>query len=290
MEFSLRSFLTISYWRYALLTTDSFKSALAFLGGVWGLIELFDYFKVIEREHYTKFSLGILFILTLIFVIVTRRPLYKIKFKVPGQDTTIHVRIGDMFKIEGQKIISTNTTFDTDIANGIIAVDSVQGQFTTKFFPQSIQALDNELDNTLQNIPSTAFPKPGKTRKYPIGTTVRINQGNEKFYLVAMADMNAQNTASTTMNKLSKSLDELWDFMVAHGEMEDIVLPLIGSKRGRLKIKRKALIVRLIHSFIEAYSQQPFCKDLIIVIHPTDMDQYDLNLFEIRDLMVKAFS
>lgn len=290
MEFSFRSFFTISYWRYALCTADSIKTALAFLGGVWGLIEIFDYFNLIERSDYPKYTIGVLLFSTFIFVIVTRRPLYKIKFKVPGQDTTVHVKIGDMFKIDGQKVISTNTTFDTDIANGIIAADSVQGQFTNKYFPQSVQTLDNELSNALQNIPFTVFQKPGKTQKYPMGTTVRVNQGSERFYLVAMADMNVHNTSSTTMNKLTKALDELWEFMVTDGEMEDVVLPLMGSKRGRLKIKRKALIIRLTHSFIEAYSQHPFCKDLIIVIHPSDMDQYDLNLFEIRDLMVKTFA
>lgn len=291
MQHSFKSFLTISYWKYALLTGDSVKTFLAFLGGCWGLIEVLDYFGMVDRRTFPAYFLYLLLAGAIIFVIVTRRPLYKIKFKVPGKDTTIHVKIGDLFKFEGQKIISTNTTFDTDIANGIIASNSVQGQFTNLYFPQNITGLDQEIDSKLLGVAFTEFNKErGKIKKYSIGTTVRINQANEKFYLVAMADMNAQNTASTTMAKLTKALDELWAFMTANGEMEDVVLPLVGTGRGRLKINRKALIVRLSHSFIEAYAEQPFCKDLIIVIHPSDMDQYDLNLFEIKDLLVKTFS
>lgn len=291
MENSFKSFLTKSYWKYALFKADSIKTGLAFIGACWGIIEMLDYFGGITRKFFPNYSIYLLLFATLVFVVVTRRPLYKIRFKVPGKDTTIHVIVGDLFKIDGQKVISTNTTFDTDIANGIISDKSIQGQFTNLYFPQNIQELDLEITTKLQEKVYTEFRKEkGKTKKYPIGTTVRINQGHEKFYLVAMADMNEQNTASTTITKLAKALDELWDFMASNGEMENVVLPLVGTGRGRLKINRKALIVRLAHSFIEAYSEAPFCKDLIIVIHPSDMDQYDLNLFQIKDLLDKTFS
>jgi hypothetical protein len=286
MNYFWQSIKTRSYWKYALLSTDAVKTFFAVLGAVWLLFEMMDFFKLFDPEKLPVYSFFILIFVSLVLVICTRRPISRIRYKVSGKDLQIEVRIGNLFDYKGQKVISTNTTFDTDIANGVIAAGSLQGQFTNTFYPQQIQALDQILDNALVNIASTHYPKiSGKDKKYPMGTTVRINIGTEIFYLLAMSDLNFNNTAQTTLDNVLLSTNELWQFIIAKGENEPIVLPLIGTGRGRISTNRKNLIAQISQSFIKASEQNIFSNKLIVVIHPTDVENFDINLFEVKDLL-----
>lgn len=281
-----QSIRTRSYWKYALLSSDGIKTFFAVLGAVWLLFEMMDFFKVFNSATLPSYSLILLMLGSVVIVICTRRPISRITYKHSSQDLQIEVRIGDLFAIKGQKVISTNTTFDTDIAGGVIAANSLQGQFTNKYYPQQIQALDQKLDQGLANIPFTAYQKvSGKDQKYPMGTTVRIDIASEIFYLLAMSDLNYNNTAQTTLENVLTSTEELWNFIIAKGENEPIVLPLIGTGRGRITTNRKRLIARIAQSFTKASEQHIFCSKLIIVIHPNDAENFNINLFEVKDLL-----
>lgn len=286
MTYFWQSIRTRSYWKYALLSTDGIKTFFAVLGAVWLLFEMMDFFKVFNSATLPSYSFVVLILGSILIVICTRRPISKITYKHSSQDLQIEVRIGDLFSIKGQKVISTNTTFDTDIAGGVIAANSLQGQFTNKYYPQQIQALDQKLDQGLSNIPFTAYQKvSGKDKKYPMGTTVRIDIASEVFYLLAMADLNYNNTAQTTLENVLTSTEELWNFIIAKGENEPIILPLIGTGRGRITTNRKRLIARIAQSFTKASEQHIFSSKLIIVIHPNDAENFNINLFEVKDLL-----
>src|SRR5579863_1423845 len=121
MNYHLRSFKTKSYWIYAIWSTDSLKTFVAVVAGIWTFVDILDTFKILDKKALSLYWLLPLILIGVLAVIFTRRPVKKIKYKYPGQDLTIEVCIGDLFSIAGQKVISTNTTFDTDIANGIIS-------------------------------------------------------------------------------------------------------------------------------------------------------------------------
>lgn len=286
MIYFWQSIRTRSYWKYALLSIDGVKTFFAVLGAVWLVFEMMDFFKIFKSNELPPYTFFVLISLSLFVVICTRRPISRIRYKLSGKDLEIEIRIGNLFNLKGQKIISTNTTFDTDIANGIIAINSLQGQFTNKYFPQQIQTLDQLIDNALANVPTTDYPKiSGKDKKYPMGTTVRVNIGAEVFYLLAMSDLNYNNTAQTTLDNVLNSTDNLWQFIISKGENEPIILPLIGTGRGRIVTNRKRLIAQIAQSFIKASEQIIFCSKLVIVIHPNDVKKFDINLFEVKDLL-----
>jgi len=281
-----QSIKTLSYWKYALLSNDGIKTFFAVLGGIWLLFEMLDFFKIFKSEDLPGYSFWVLILVSVIVVISTRRPVSKILYKLSGKDLQIEVRIGNLFNVKGQKVISTNTTFDTDIATGIIASNSLQGQFTNTYFPQQIQSLDQKLNQELINETSVNFQKiSGKTKKFPMGTTVRIDIGNEIFYFLAMADLSINNTAHTTLENILMSTDKLWDFVSSKGENEPIVLPLLGTGRGRITTNRKRLIATIAQSFVKASEQRLFSNKLIIVIHPDDAENFEINLFEVKDLL-----
>lgn len=286
MNYYLRSFGTKSYWAYALLSIDSIKTFIAVVGGIWALVDIISSYHLINKENLPFYSIFLLSFFGLIIVIITRRPVKRITYKFPGQDLIIEVCIGNLFDISGQKIISTNTTFDTDIANGIISKNSLQGQFTEKYYSQDLQKLNRELDEGLISFPSTTIQKEaGKTKRYEFGTTVKLKFGDQLFYWFAMSDLNYNNNAKTTLKNVHQALDGLWEFIETKGEKDDIVIPLIGSGLGRLTTSRKKLIAIIAQSFINASEDNIFSNKLIIVVHPIDVEKSKLNLFEVKDLL-----
>jgi hypothetical protein len=286
MNYHLRSFKTKSYWVYALWSTDSLKTFIAVVAGIWTIVDILDSFKCLDKKALPLYWLIPLFLVGILAVIFTRRPVKKIKYKHPTQDLIIEVRIGDLFSIPGQRIISTNTTFDTDVANGIISPNSLQGQFTQKYYPGELAKLDAEITKQLDGLHHRTVQKAaGKTDRYDFGTTIKIKLIDQYFYWVAMADLNASNTAVTKFKYVKQALDGLWDYIIDKGEKLDTVIPVIGSGLGRLPMKSKNLIAAIAESFISASEDQVFSNKLTIVVHPGDVEKSGLNLFEVKDLL-----
>ncbi|KFF05553.1 macro domain-containing protein [Flavobacterium reichenbachii] len=286
MNYYLKSLRTKSYWIYALLSIDSMTTFIAVVGGAWSLVDILSSWHFVNKEKLPFWFLICLFLSGLLVVIFTRRPVKKIKYKYPGQDLTIEVCIDDLFTVNGQKIISTNTTFDTDMASGIISEKSLQGQFTKKYYPGDVPKLDKEIEDGLAGYSFTEIQKEsGKTKRYDFGATVKLRHADQFFYWFAMSDLNYNNNAKTTLKNVHQALDGLWEFIENKGEKQDIVIPLIGSGLGRLSIGRKKLIAIIAQSFLNASEDNIFSNKLIIVIHPNDVDKANLNLFEVKDLL-----
>lgn len=286
MNYYFRSFKTKSYWTYALWSVDSVKTFMAVVGGIWLLVDILSSLKVFNKEQLSLWCLVPIALIGILVVIFTRRPVKKITYKYPGQDLKIEVRIDNLFNVPGQKVISANTTFDTDVAGGIISPNSLQAQFTEKFFPGNLPALDAELNRGLNGLTSTLVQKQaGKTDRYDFGTTVKFNLAGQFFYWFAMADLNNNNNAKTTLRNVHQALDGLWEFIGTKGEKLPTAIPLIGSGLGRLTTGRKKLIAIIAQSFINASENQIFSDKLIIVVHPADVEKSGLNLFEVKDLL-----
>ncbi len=286
MEYFLQSIRTISYWKYALWSVDAVKTFFAVIGGGWAIIGLFEFLHIYERQQFPKSTIWVLVAIGIFCVLITRRPASQIFYKVPGRDIKIEVRVASLFGVRGQKVISTNTTFDTDVAGGIISALSVQGQFTNRYYSQNIDKLNEEIERGLEGMTYRDIGKEkGKRRQYPIGTTVKLQVGADRFYWVAMADMNYHNTAETSLDMILTALDRLWDYIARQGEMDDVVLPLIGTGRGRLDVGRMRMIAHIAQSFVKASTGRTFTNKLVIVIRAKDVENFGINLFAVRDLL-----
>lgn len=286
MAYIWQSVKTWSYWKYAVLSEDGVKTFFAVLGGGWMLFEICGFFNVLDAKNLPPYTIYLLFVISFLVVVFTRRPVNRIRYKLSGKDLSIEVRIGNLFDMKGQKVISTNTTFDTDLSSGIIAAESLQGQFTKQYYPQSIGAFDTLISQGLANEPFIVYNKiSGKSQKYPLGTTIRINIGSEVFYLLAMSDLNFNNTAQTTLENVMTASEALFEFISQKGETSDIVVPLVGTGRGRITTNRKRVIARIAQTFIRASEQHIFSNKLIIVVHPKDAENFGINLYEVRDLL-----
>src|SRR4051794_31849012 len=286
MRYFLSSIKTISYWKYALFSKDAIVHFFAAMGALYTVVEILDFFSIYIRDKYGRYAILVFFILALVFVLATRRPISRVTYKVPKRDFAIEVRIGDLFACPGGRIISSNTTFDTNIAEGIISPNSLQGQFTSRFFQQNISALDNEIERALAKEEYVEVTnKPGKLKKYPIETVARIRVGNEDYYWLAMANINEHGNAISDIKTIDQALEKLWRFIADRGELGDVIVPLLGTGRGRVDVPRKKLIEKVAQSFADASKDKVFANRLVIVVHSSDAANFEVNLFEVKDYL-----
>lgn len=281
------TYTTWSYWRYALFSWSPVKRLLAVVGAAYLMLEVFDFFSVLKREDHSKWTLAGILVGAVIVVLYTVRPVRSIAYKPPNRDLCFRVRIADILNCEGEVVISTNTTFDTDMASGLIATNSLQGQFAQKFFGGRTDELDRLITGSLrgvQELPDKAV-SPGKSKRYPVGTVAKVSTHGRNFYLLAMAELNEQGNAQSSVALIDDALKGLWNFMASKGELGELVVPLLGMGRGRVSLPRKRIIERIAQSFAYASGDRRFAHTLTIVIHRSDAERYNLNLFEIRDYL-----
>jgi hypothetical protein len=297
MRYFFKSVKTLSYWKYAVFSPGGARHFFQAVGVIWLFMELLEFFSVYTKDRYGAFAFPMVLILAFAYTLFSRRPLSRFQYKIPRRDFCIEVGIGDIFDMSGEIVVSTNTTFDTDISNGIIASNSLQGQFLLKFYQGNVAELDKQITRSLdeQIMRSldgwsiiTDESRKGKKKVFPIGAIAKVPTHGKNFYFLAMAELNEHGNAYSTPQMIDEALYRLWKFMASRGELGDIVVPVLGTGRGRVNIPRKKMIERIAQSFADASTDRVFARKLSIVIYPGDAENFGVNLFEIRDYMVHS--
>ena len=280
MRFFLDSITSKSYWQYVLLSRTGAESILAIFGSIWLIVETLDFFKVYTRDQYASYAFLIFLGLSILGSIILRRPIRSVSLEFPQQDFSVEVRIADLFDVSGAVMISSNSIFEADVSGGKIAPDSLQGQFTARYFTGSQDKLVDQISEALKKISGSP--------PYPMGTTLPINTHGKTFYFTAMAELNEQGNARSTTDDVRKALDGLWRYVHEAGELQELAVPVIGTGRGRLKLSRKKMIALIAESFIRASSQAKFSHRLVIVVRPEDACRFAVNLYDIKDNLVQT--
>ena len=133
MKYFFNTITSKAYWQY-IFSMAGIRSIFAIFGSCWLIVEILDFFKVYTRDQYVSYSFLIFMGLATIISILIRRPVTSISIAFPQNDFSVGVRIADLFDLNGAAMISTNTIFEADVASGKIATNSLQGQFTARYF------------------------------------------------------------------------------------------------------------------------------------------------------------
>ncbi|HET8860982.1 macro domain-containing protein [Marivirga sp.] len=274
MKYFISSITSKAYWRY-IFSQNGLKSILAIFGLIWLIIESLDFFNVYTRDQYASYAFFIFIAISTVISILLRRPIKSISVRFPEYDFCIEVRIANLFELNGATMISSNTIFEADVAGGKISVDSLQGQFTAKYYTGNQSKLISEINEELKLIDSTS--------PYPMGTTIPIHTHGKTFYLTAMAELGENGNASSTMTDVKNALEGLWDYVRTSGELQELAVPVVGTGRGRLKTSRKKMIAMIAESFVKASTNNKFTDKLIITIRPEDAESFGINLYDIKD-------
>ena len=200
-------------------------------------------------------------------------------------DILIEIRVGDMFDTDGAFVISTSTTFDTDMPDNLVS-ESVQEQFTQEYYGNT-EHLDHDIEKELEDEEYTVIEdnRKGKKKHYQIGTVVKLQPQDQVTYLVAAADMNEHGTDSGSLEDMRKGLGDLWDYIGERGELVPLVMPVLGTGHARIHVRREKMIREIISSFIAACSEKKFCEKLTVVVWQKDYREHDINLQKLGDYL-----
>ena len=264
------------------------KNLLASYGAIWLVAEPVSFFSD-NAELFLSTKGTWYYILGFLVACFLSRPRTVISSQLKDRDITIEIRIANAFDVPGDLVIPTNTTFDTDFDGRIPKANSIQGEFTRRYYDSEIHHLDLDIDRALskEDYQYEELPKRnrGKKRQYPIGTVIQLQRRNRLFYLVANSHIKENGVANTTMENLSKSLEGLWCYISEKGFKSDIVIPLMGTGKGRLGEKREDIFLEIIRSFIASCSSSTYCDKVIIAIYPPDVTTYGIDLHYLKTLL-----
>lgn len=275
MKYFFDTISSKAYWQYVLFSKSGGTSLLAIYGCIYLFIESLDFFQIFKRDQYGSYAFIIFLLISLIISIVIRRPIKSITLHFPHCDFSVEVRIGDLFDASGAVMISTNTVFEADVAGGKIAVDSLQGQFTARYFTGNQSGLINEIENQLK--------ARGGTKPYPIGTTIPISTHGKTFYFTSMAVLNEQGNASSSIQDIKNALNGLWLYLRESGELQELAIPIVGTGRGRVQLSRNKMIALIAESFVSASEKMKFSEKLVVCIRPEDAKRFKVNLYDVKD-------
>lgn len=198
--------------------------------------------------------------------------------------TRISIVEGDILSQPTHIVIGTNDTFDTETPV-IIDGKSLQGQALRRLYGDDRVELDRQLDAALlgKAIVGTVN-KLGKTSRYGIGAIATLIHSPRLIFFLAYCEMDANNNASSTPDKVWKSLILLWDEVSRRGNGGALAIPVIGGGHARLSsvVPAQDAIRLLALSFMFASRESRICEELRIVVQRSEyqkLDRLELQAF-----------
>ncbi|MFC9467163.1 macro domain-containing protein [Streptomyces coelicoflavus] len=214
-------------------------------------------------------------------------PRYSVERQFKQSGFSVVVRVGDLFAETADLVIGFTDTFDTSTERGdIVSPRSVQGQLLSKVFRGDVAALDSSLLAPLRDTPTVAVEsessKPrGKRVRYPIGTVAAIVHEGRTYYGVAYSRLGNDLVAKSSVDYLWRGLGNLWTAVAAHGHLEPVAIPIIGSDLAKVSsLGREGLLKMILLSFVAESRANLVSRQLTVVIAPGDADE--VNMLEVQ--------
>jgi hypothetical protein len=159
---------------FKLLTSIKPKRLGATFAGIFGLLWLFlepGGLFLPEWFNWGWWGYGGLVFLSLLIAIALNFPRLSVSRSLSSPNTTIEIKIGDLFDEPGHLVIGTNDVFDTELGE-VIKPSSVQGQLLTRVYHSDQRRLDAEIDSALEPLKADRKKEPnkkkGKIWRYPM--------------------------------------------------------------------------------------------------------------------------
>lgn len=259
------------------------QSILTVFGTLWLLVEILAFFNKVEFSNELKELWWLFLIIGLLLIAYNNWPKLVFTYKVKNRDVSISIKIADIFTVKGALIIPINNKLDCNNHGIIQRSNSILKFFIQKIYKTFHNHLQTDINQHIEDNPDwyASFgdiPNPGE---YKIGTVVPIYRDEKQYYLLCSSTLNQQNRSKTTEDDLRNSLNELWEYLIQNGSKDNLILPIIGTGRGRIKLTREEVIKETVLSFLVSLSTDSYCEQLTICIHPKDIKTNDMDLNEI---------
>ena len=199
-------------------------------------------------------------------------------------NSIIEIKLGDIFRAVGLKVIAFNEYFDTKVDNIIIAENTLNGIFI-KLRPDKV----NEIDSTIENdvhlqskiVEVNEGRREGKRNKYELGTVCQY----ENFLLTAFSQFDNENRAHLFLRDYVDFLMNFWNEIDIIYAGKSVSIPLLGSGITRFKdyssISEQELLELIIWSFRLSRIKFTYPSRVSIVIHESKKDK--INFYKLKE-------
>lgn len=231
-----------------------------------------DVFKDISWWLCGLILLSLFFIVSLIIYIIL------IILNRKGISTTINgvnicIKNGDLFNIDGLKIIPFNERFDTKVDDIIISHDSLNGQMIDKYI-EDLKDLNKAIRDAKKDSSKLVPEKVGENYVYPLGRIIKYND----YLMLSMSHFDAQNRAYINIHEYETMLSNMWDEIRRVYAGKKIVMPLIGSgitTINGVKEKNNTILLKCILCTLRRSRFQPK-NGIEIILTQDTIDKIDL--------------
>ena len=261
---------------------SQFLKIIAVLDLILSLVLIF-----VDIQFEYKAISGIIFVigLCIIYCIIWIKSNTINDLLISINNSTVHIKYGDIFDEKGKKVITFNEYFDTCVDNDIINLESINGQFIQKYIT-NISKFDYEISEELKKrgkIPVIdEMREKGKKEKYSLGTMIKYNKD---FLLMAFTRFNNDNSANITIQEYISCLIEMWHEIDKLYSQDIVVVPLLGSGTTRFKdcyiISEQEMIELILWTFKISRVRLSYPSKLVIILRESLKDI--INLYKIKE-------
>jgi hypothetical protein len=195
-------------------------------------------------------------------------------------NSTVEIKVGDIFNESGLKAIPFNEFFDTQVDERIIASTTLNGIFLKK-----LQSKIGEIECSIENVNKTPIEfvsdrLNGKKKRYELGSVCQF----EDYLMVAFSKFDKDNRAHLRMRDYIESLINFWNEVDIIYAGRSVSIPLFGSGITRFhdysSISEQELLELIIWSFKISRVKFTYPSKVSVVIHESIVDK--INFYKLK--------
>lgn len=224
-------------WKWYSRLSNRIKTSIAISIAFVGLISTVMSVAGISLHDWTKniwISLLIIVGFFLTIAVITFFLIGQIfKDSVPMviRQTSVSIEFGDIFKVDGWRVIGCDTHFDTRVDDVVISKKSLHGKLVLEH--GRIEEIKAAVETAAHRLHLSADDS--GLYSFPLGTIIRYDSSvdNHTYLMLAMTELDENYEAHTNMAKFEHMLMKMWSEINRVYASNDVALPLLGSGISR---------------------------------------------------------
>lgn len=261
------------------MISDSIRWAFNITGGIATIM-------TISGTSLSYFSPCMRFIIILIvFLLLCLVCCYSIgkndSISLKIRQTSVTITHGDIFSVDGWKVIGCDTHFDTRVDDVVISKKSLHGRLVLDH--GDAEKIKEVVEEEAKR--QKLAPNKDGLYTFPLGTIIRYqsSKDNQTYLMLALSALNKNHEAHTDMATFVQMLIEMWKNLNSVYASNVIVLPLLGTGILRLDDRPRDngdMLRCMLYTL--SMSGVSFNSEVKIVIYG---DNKDLQLYEYKNLL-----
>lgn len=218
--------LNTSFFKSSKLWKDSALLGFAVFGVAASVVSIagvsFSEFWNTWEERLS--AILIIYCILVVIILLVKYVIARRGVTINVNGTSVHIRQGDLFAVDGWKVIPFNEYFDTTVDDRIISHSSLNGLFIDGHV-DDIEKLREAIEHSEENnTKAKRFKRKGRF-VYPLGRVIVF----QDYLLLALTHFNEQNMAHISRIQYEECLMTMWHEISRTYAGKPVYLPLLAS-------------------------------------------------------------